>query len=62
MDKPVQSSFSVQYDENNQEFAIIGSMRPQGVAELEDCINLLENSLANVRGTFYVNVKRLVRR
>jgi ubiquinone/menaquinone biosynthesis C-methylase UbiE len=61
MDKPLQSSFSVQYDENNQEFAIIGSMRPQGVAELEDCINLLENSLANVRGTFYVNVKRLVR-
>ncbi|MBL8584822.1 MAG: class I SAM-dependent methyltransferase [Rhizobiaceae bacterium] len=61
MAKPSQSSFVVKYDDNNQEFSIIGSMRPQDVSELEACTKLLETSLAGVRGTFYVNVKRLVR-
>lgn len=56
-----QSSFSIRFDENNQEFSIIGSMRPQFKEELDVCISALEAAIAKVRGTIYVNVKRLVR-
>jgi ubiquinone/menaquinone biosynthesis C-methylase UbiE len=55
------STFDIRFDENNQEFSIIGSMRPQRVEELDSCVRLLEASIARIKGTFYVNVKRLVR-
>ncbi|KUM25317.1 SAM-dependent methyltransferase [Mesorhizobium loti] len=61
MSDTARSTFDIRFDENNQEFAIIGSMRPQRVEELSGCARMLETSLAMVRGTFYVNVKRLVR-
>lgn len=56
-----QTSFDVVFDENNQEFSIIGAMRPESAAELASCTALFEQSLRTVRGTLYVNVKRLVR-
>jgi ubiquinone/menaquinone biosynthesis C-methylase UbiE len=55
------SGFAVRFDENNQEFAIIGSMRPQFREELDGVLAGLEAALAQVRGTIYFNVKRLVR-
>lgn len=54
-------TFEVRFDESNQEFSIIGSMRPECIEELDTCTRLMEASLALVKGTFYVNVKRLVR-
>jgi ubiquinone/menaquinone biosynthesis C-methylase UbiE len=54
-------TFTVRFDENNQEFSIVGSMRPQTPADLAACVSLFEQSLTKVRGTLYVNVKRLVR-
>jgi len=56
-----QTGFAVRFDENNQEFAIIGSMRPQFTSELDGVIAGLEAAIAQVRGTIYLNVKRLVR-
>jgi ubiquinone/menaquinone biosynthesis C-methylase UbiE len=55
------SSFTIRFDENNQEFSIAGSMRPQFVEELDACVMALEAAIARVRGTIYVNVKKLVR-
>jgi hypothetical protein len=57
----VQHKFDVRFDENNQEFSIIGSMRPQRAEDLDLCAKLFEKSLQSVKGTLYVNVKRLVR-
>lgn len=61
MAKALSQTFIVSFDENNQEFAIVGSMRPQHESDLASCVRLFEQSLASVRGTLYVNVKRLVR-
>jgi ubiquinone/menaquinone biosynthesis C-methylase UbiE len=61
MSETANSTFDVRFDENNQEFSIVGSMRPQRAEELEACIRLLEASIALVKGTFHINVKRLVR-
>ncbi|AYG61899.1 methyltransferase domain-containing protein [Rhizobium jaguaris] len=61
MSEAASSTYKVRFDENNQEFSIIGSMRPQYVEELDSCIRLMETSIAKVKGTVYVNVKRLVR-
>ncbi|MEO3389441.1 methyltransferase domain-containing protein [Mesorhizobium sp. CAU 1741] len=54
-------TYAVQFDENNQEFSIVGSMRPQRAEDLAACAALFEKSLRSVKGNFYVNVKRLVR-
>ncbi|HTJ57164.1 MAG TPA: methyltransferase domain-containing protein [Devosiaceae bacterium] len=56
-----QQPFSVRFDENNQEFAIAGLLRPQYERELGELIESFQKVLAAVRGTLYVNVKRLVR-
>ena len=56
-----QATFNIRFDENNQEFSIIGSMRPQRAEDLDGCATMFEQSLRKVRGTLYVNVKRLVR-
>lgn len=56
-----QNTFHIRFDENNQEFSIIGSMRPQQAEDLAGCARLFEQALQSVRGTLYVNVKRLVR-
>ena len=54
-------TYRVAFDENNQELALSGSMRPEQSADMADCIRLLEKSIASIRGTIYLNVKRLVR-
>lgn len=48
-----------QFDPNNQEFSIAGVVRPQSIDELTPSITLLRDSIAQVRGVFYVNIKRL---
>jgi ubiquinone/menaquinone biosynthesis C-methylase UbiE len=54
-------TYKVSFDDNNQEFALSGSLRPERASEMADCVRLFEKSVASVRGTVYVNVKRLVR-
>lgn len=61
MSEALVQTFKVSFDENNQEFSIVGSMRPQREHDLAGCVKLFEQSLKSVRGTLYVNVKRLVR-
>lgn len=61
MTHKTQAAFEARFDENNQEFALIGVMRPQRAVELSACAELLERSLPRVSGTLFVNVKRLVR-
>ncbi|MFC6486431.1 methyltransferase domain-containing protein [Nitratireductor sp. GCM10026969] len=61
MSEATAQTFRVSFDENNQEFSIVGSMRPQHERDLAGCVKLFEQSLQSVRGTLYVNVKRLVR-
>ena len=52
--------FRFRFDENNQEFALIGSLRPRKVGEMRACLGLLRESAARVNGTFYLNVRRLM--
>ena len=54
-------TFDFRFDENNQEFAIAGSMRPQRIDEVEACLRKLETCLSRVTGTLYLNVKKLLR-
>ncbi|ASP35453.1 class I SAM-dependent methyltransferase [Labrenzia sp. VG12] len=54
-------AFQWTYNENDQEFSLHGSLRPQRADELHNCIAALEQSVASVSGLFYVNVRRLVR-
>ncbi len=61
MSATIAHSYTVTFDENNQEFSIIGSMRPQQEQELSACVRTFEHAISSVRGTLYVNVKRLVR-
>jgi ubiquinone/menaquinone biosynthesis C-methylase UbiE len=49
------------FDENNQEFSLSGSLRPQHEVDMGNCATLLEQALSSIRGTLYVNVKRLAR-
>jgi len=53
--------FNAHFDENNQEICITGSMRPQRAEDLEILAKLFEKSLRSIKGTLYVNLKRLVR-
>jgi ubiquinone/menaquinone biosynthesis C-methylase UbiE len=53
--------YKLQFDENNQEFQIIGSLRPQHEKDMADLVRMLQQALPKIRGTLYVNVKRLVR-
>jgi len=57
----LQHPFTVRFDENNQEFSIIGLVRPQTEYDLRDLTEKFRRAVGAVRGTLYVNVKRLVR-
>lgn len=57
----VDRSYQASFNENNQEFVIAGKLRPQSEAEIKPLADALAKSLAQVRGTFYLNVKRLAR-
>lgn len=54
-------SYQASFNENNQEFVIAGKLRPQNEADIKPLADALAASLAKVRGTFYLNVKRLAR-
>jgi ubiquinone/menaquinone biosynthesis C-methylase UbiE len=53
------SAFETMFNENNQEFVIAGKLRPRHEAELEGLLQGMVAASAKVRGTFYLNVKRL---
>ena len=55
------STYAAVYNENNQEFIISGKLRPREETELEPLADALAGALAKVRGTFYLNVKKLAR-
>jgi ubiquinone/menaquinone biosynthesis C-methylase UbiE len=55
------ASAKVHFDENNQELVFSGSLRPQHENEMAPYVKLLRQVLPKIRGTLYVNVKRLVR-
>ncbi|MCX7348344.1 MAG: SAM-dependent methyltransferase, partial [Alphaproteobacteria bacterium] len=57
----IDRSYQASFNENNQEFVIAGKLRPQSEDEMRPLAEALTNSLAQVRGTFYLNVKRLAR-
>jgi ubiquinone/menaquinone biosynthesis C-methylase UbiE len=54
-------SFSVRYDDNNQEIALTGAIMPHEASELGDLGVVFRNALASARGTVHVNVKQLRR-
>lgn len=54
-------AFVARYDENNQEFSLSGTVRPEADGEVADGIAVFNRALGHVRGTLYVNVKRLAR-
>jgi ubiquinone/menaquinone biosynthesis C-methylase UbiE len=53
------SAFDSGFNENNQEFMISGKLRPQSEADLDRLLQEIQSAAARVRGTFYLNVKRL---
>lgn len=57
----IDRSYQASFNENNQEFVIAGKLRPQSEAEIKPLADALSQALAQVRGTFYLNVKRLAR-
>lgn len=61
MSGAAQSTYAAVYNENNQEFIISGKLRPREEAELGPLADSLAGALAQVRGTFYLNVKKLAR-
>ena len=54
-------SYQASFNENNQEFVIAGKLRPRNEAEIRPLAEALDAALGKVRGTFYLNVKRLAR-
>jgi ubiquinone/menaquinone biosynthesis C-methylase UbiE len=54
-------SFTVRYDDNNQELLLAGSMSPQSAGDLAEFRKAFEKSIQAVEGTLFLNVKRLIR-
>jgi ubiquinone/menaquinone biosynthesis C-methylase UbiE len=52
-------SHAIRYHENNQEVALEGSLRPRGPDEFAAARACLDEAAAAVRGTLYLNLKRL---
>lgn len=52
-------AYSIRYHENNQEVALEGSLRPQHTSDLDPVRQCLNEAAASVRGTLYLNLKRL---
>jgi len=57
----IQPSYSVRFHENNQEFVIAGLMRPHSEGDMDKLAAQFRDAVRSVRGTLYVNVKRLIR-
>jgi ubiquinone/menaquinone biosynthesis C-methylase UbiE len=54
-------SFTVRFDDNNQELQLAGSMSPQLTSDLGDFREEFRRAVGLVDGTLYVNVKKLIR-
>src|SRR4051794_31115231 len=52
-------SFSVSFDENNQEIVLAGVMRPKVAEELAAWRGLIEQVIIRVSGTLFFNFKKL---
>lgn len=61
MSSAAQATYAAVYNENNQEFIISGKLRPRRETELGPLADSLAAALTHVRGTFYLNVKKLAR-
>ena len=61
MSSSAQATYAAVFNENNQEFIISGKLRPREEAELGPLAEALGRALSQVRGTFYLNVKKLAR-
>ena len=61
MSSSTQATYAAVFNENNQEFIISGKLRPREEAELGPLAEALGRALSQVRGTFYLNVKKLAR-
>lgn len=57
----IDRSYQTSFNENNQEFVIAGKLRPRSADEIRPLAQDLGDALARVKGTFYLNVKRLAR-
>ena len=57
----IDRSYQATFNENNQEFVIAGKLRPRSEDEIKPLFDALSAALSQVRGTFYLNVKRLAR-
>jgi hypothetical protein len=54
-------AFDWRFNENDQEFALQGCLRPQSADELNGCMEALDSATSTVKGRLYLNVRRLVR-
>jgi 2-polyprenyl-3-methyl-5-hydroxy-6-metoxy-1,4-benzoquinol methylase len=61
MRSAAQTTYAAVFNENNQEFIISGKLRPREEQELRPLADSLGRALAEVRGTFYLNVRKLAR-
>jgi ubiquinone/menaquinone biosynthesis C-methylase UbiE len=55
------AGYEAVFNDNNQEFVITGKLRPHSEEELEPLTKAIAAAMDTVRGTFYLNVKRLGR-
>ncbi|WP_426233017.1 methyltransferase domain-containing protein [Pararhizobium sp. DWP3-4] len=58
--KRVAGSGSAAYDNGANELLLTGTLRPHDPGDLNEILVVVEHGIASARGTFYVNVKRLV--
>ena len=54
-------SFSVRYNDNDQELTVSGALTPETAAELTDLRAIFARALRAARGSLHLNVKRLRR-
>lgn len=51
--------YNFAFNENNQEFIISGKLRPRDSTKIENLASAMITAAKNMRGTFYINVRRL---
>ncbi len=54
-----EAGFDAVFNDNNQEFVLSGKLRPRSEADMQCLLEGMTAALENVRGTFYLNVKKL---
>lgn len=54
-------AFDWRFNETDQRFSLLGSLRPQSASELNICMDALEDAVTSVNGRLDVDVRRLLR-